>query len=76
MDLFTIFVIFLVVVAAAFFAFGVLAGYHAGHAAGRREAVDEMYPSYSIMMVELAKVPNRYKDFGYSDNPGDEVQSR
>lgn len=76
MDLFWTFVIFLIVVAAAFFAFGVLAGYYAGHKDGYREAADEMSPSYAILLAELAKVPNKYKDFGYSDNPGDEVQSR
>lgn len=73
MDLFSIFVVFLVIVALAFFAFGVLAGYHAGHRDGRREAVDELYPSYSTLMVELAKVPNKYKDLNRSDNPLDDT---
>jgi hypothetical protein len=68
-------ILLLAVTAVCFFLFGVLAGYHSGHAAGRKEAVDEMQPSYSRLMVELAKKPNRYKDFSYSDNPEDRIFS-
>jgi len=66
-------IILLAVTAACFFLFGVLAGYHSGHRDGRKEAIDEIQPSYSILMARLAQTPNQYKDFGYSDNPEDRI---
>jgi len=63
----------LALTAIIFFTFGFAIGHDYGKRKGRLEAIDEMQPSYGILLTELAKIPNKYKDFHYSNKPEDMI---
>ena len=64
-------IILLALAVVVFFTFGFAIGHDYGRRKGRLEAIDEMQPSYGILLSEFSKVPNQYKDFHYSNNPDD-----
>jgi len=66
-------IMLLALAAVVFFTFGFAIGHDYGCAKGRLKAIDEMQPSYGILLSALSKVPNQYKDFDYSSNPDDMI---
>jgi len=63
----------LALAAVIFFTFGFAIGHDYGCRKGRLQAIDEMQPSYGILLNALSKVPNQYKDFDYSNSPDDMI---
>lgn len=56
-------ILVIAICAVVFFGLGVVAGFHAGFNAGRRNATDEIQPSYDIIVTKLAQTSDlKYRD--------------